>query len=227
MHIILNKKGAMFGLDARIALAIFGALSVISGAALYSAIQNANVVKWQTYFSELDKASAAYYLDEGSPIPLTSNTSVDDERLYLSVRKLLNNDNNSSNWKGPYLQSIYFQTTPTIDYYYKDSMTASFDIDTYPNGSSRNHLWLRKNSEWTSAINSGPETNELCVLNSTDCAEWWVLFNDKSFTDKIGKLAKLLDEKIDNGDGAYKGNIRYVAADQDYLFFKGRLRAYK
>lgn len=31
------KKGAMFGLDARIALAIFGALSVISGAALYSA----------------------------------------------------------------------------------------------------------------------------------------------------------------------------------------------
>ena len=34
-----NKKAAMFGLDARIALAIFGALSVISGAALYSAIQ--------------------------------------------------------------------------------------------------------------------------------------------------------------------------------------------
>ena len=33
------KKGAMFGLDARIALAIFGALSVISGAALYSAIK--------------------------------------------------------------------------------------------------------------------------------------------------------------------------------------------
>jgi len=30
---MLNKKGAMFGLDARIALAIFGALSVASGAA--------------------------------------------------------------------------------------------------------------------------------------------------------------------------------------------------
>ena len=29
---MLNKKGAMFGLDARMALAIFGALSVISGA---------------------------------------------------------------------------------------------------------------------------------------------------------------------------------------------------
>lgn len=36
-----TKKAAMFGLDARIALVIFGALSVISGAALYSAIGNA------------------------------------------------------------------------------------------------------------------------------------------------------------------------------------------
>ena len=39
------NKGAMFGLDARIALAIFGALSVISGAALYSTIQEADVFK--------------------------------------------------------------------------------------------------------------------------------------------------------------------------------------
>ena len=38
------KKGAMFGLDARISLAIFGALSVISGAALYSAIQDSKSV---------------------------------------------------------------------------------------------------------------------------------------------------------------------------------------
>jgi hypothetical protein len=32
---MIYKKGAMFGLDARIALAIFGALSVISGVASY------------------------------------------------------------------------------------------------------------------------------------------------------------------------------------------------
>ncbi len=44
MHKQLNK-GAMFGLDARIALAIFGALSVISGAALYSAIKQAKVTQ--------------------------------------------------------------------------------------------------------------------------------------------------------------------------------------
>jgi hypothetical protein len=43
------KKGAMFGLDARIALAIFGALSVISGASLYSEIKLKIVIKNVTY----------------------------------------------------------------------------------------------------------------------------------------------------------------------------------
>lgn len=47
----MKNKGAMFGLDARIALAIFGALSVISGAALYSAIQESSTVKITTIFS--------------------------------------------------------------------------------------------------------------------------------------------------------------------------------
>ncbi len=42
------KKAAMFGLDARIALVIFGALSVISGAALYSAIQQAKTTAFAT-----------------------------------------------------------------------------------------------------------------------------------------------------------------------------------
>ena len=62
------KKGAMFGLDARIALAIFGALSVISGAALYSAIQSAKAEQYRQYFVELVKASEAYYLDTGSQL---------------------------------------------------------------------------------------------------------------------------------------------------------------
>ena len=53
---MINKKGAIFGLDARIALTIFGALSVISGAALYSAIQESKVVALYTEFQEIGKA---------------------------------------------------------------------------------------------------------------------------------------------------------------------------
>tara|TARA_Y100000590_G_scaffold312511_1_gene353198 strand:- start:819 stop:1040 length:222 start_codon:yes stop_codon:yes gene_type:complete len=62
------NKGAMFGLDARIALAIFGALSVISGAALYSAIQEARVTQLITSLNEIGKAYEAYILDTGAEI---------------------------------------------------------------------------------------------------------------------------------------------------------------
>jgi type II secretory pathway pseudopilin PulG len=60
---MLNKKGAMFGLDARIALAIFGALSVISGAALYSAIQQSKAVAMVNSLEEIGKAIDSYRLE--------------------------------------------------------------------------------------------------------------------------------------------------------------------
>tara|TARA_Y100001960_G_scaffold289774_1_gene329879 strand:+ start:220 stop:822 length:603 start_codon:yes stop_codon:yes gene_type:complete len=90
------KKGAMFGLDARIALAIFGALSVISGAALYSAIQQAKVVSLVQDFREIAKALEAMYLDTGS-VPNGQNStspSLDADEFLSST---------SSGWKGPYL----------------------------------------------------------------------------------------------------------------------------
>lgn len=67
---LLNNKGAMFGLDARIALAILGALSVISGAALYSAIQEAKITKLLATFNEFEKGLASYLLDVGEDVPL-------------------------------------------------------------------------------------------------------------------------------------------------------------
>ncbi len=66
---MLNKKAAMFGLDARIALAIFGALSVISGAALYSAIKQSKMVAMVTELEEVGKATTAYFLDTGQEVP--------------------------------------------------------------------------------------------------------------------------------------------------------------
>ena len=90
---MLLKKGAMFGLDARIALAIFGALSVISGAALYSAIEQSKVIKEVTRASEVAKAYEQYLLDVG---PLEKWGS-----LYLKMAKLV--EDTSNGWKGPYL----------------------------------------------------------------------------------------------------------------------------
>ena len=90
------NKGAMFGLDARIALAIFGALSVISGAALYSAIQDSKETALFNQMTEVLKAYESYYIDTGSLLPITSASTYDGEEL-------LTNAANISNWQGPYL----------------------------------------------------------------------------------------------------------------------------
>ena len=88
------KKGAMFGLDARIALAIFGALSVISGAALYSAIQEAKLVSLLTKMSEIVKGVESYMIDTGTDLPLTGN--IFDQNALLE-------DSGVEGWNGPYL----------------------------------------------------------------------------------------------------------------------------
>jgi len=91
-----TNRGAMFGLDARIALAIFGALSVISGAALHSTIQDAKVTQVLAQIGEIDKALSAYHNDTGHPVPEISTTP---DRLDL--RELVTST--EPGWKGPYL----------------------------------------------------------------------------------------------------------------------------
>lgn len=95
----LTKKGAMFGLDARIALAIFGALSVISGAALYSAIQSAKVTAIITELDELDKASTSFLLDTGSYLAAEAGA----DKATLDASKLVSNTPAISGWQGPYI----------------------------------------------------------------------------------------------------------------------------
>jgi type II secretory pathway pseudopilin PulG len=105
----INKKGAMFGLDARIALAIFGALSVISGAALYSAIQESKVVAIITEFNELEKAITQYILDVGQNIPPVSSGSDT-----LEIHDLIKNESSATGWKGPYMS--YGELSAVLDH---------------------------------------------------------------------------------------------------------------
>jgi len=94
---MLIKKGAMFGLDARIALAIFGALSVISGAALYSAIQQSRVVQVVTEASEIIKAVEQYMLDVGENLADDTHAPT----AVLTIGELLTSA--KTGWNGPYL----------------------------------------------------------------------------------------------------------------------------
>tara|TARA_Y100001960_G_C14682343_1_gene831899 strand:+ start:889 stop:1437 length:549 start_codon:yes stop_codon:yes gene_type:complete len=87
------NKASMFGLDARIALAIFGALSVISGAALYSAIKEAKLTAIMVELKEFEKSVEQYMLDMGQDMPLLSAYNVDEGVLQAS---------SASGWNGPY-----------------------------------------------------------------------------------------------------------------------------
>jgi len=97
----MKQKAAMFGLDARVALAIFGALSIITGAALYNALQHIKTVKYHQFFNEIVKASEAYYLDNGKPLP-----QLDLDNYVLFGPDLLVNRESLSTWKGPYISFL-------------------------------------------------------------------------------------------------------------------------
>ena len=186
---MLNKKAAMFGLDARIALAIFGALSVISGAALYSAIQQANVERFNQYFVEMHKASDQYYLDNGKPL---SQSDIDD----VYGADIVLNRENLSTWNGPYVSATAANAVSL-----EDSMTKSIDPAAYF------RYGLYKKSTW-------PNTTawQLCTSNDVDCVQWGRLFsgNTASGHNALAAIFTPLDEKIDGGDGGAAGKVRFT-----------------
>jgi len=101
------KKGAMFGLDARIALAIFGALSVISGVALYSAIKEAKVTRTLAQITEVEKALESFLLDTGR-LPTRAVNQYDIHELF--------EDTGDAGWSGPYLSLGYDKASKYINY---------------------------------------------------------------------------------------------------------------
>lgn len=145
------KKGAMFGLDARIALAIFGALSVISGAALYSAIQESRVTQTIVQLEEAEKAMSAYYLDVGS-LPLNNSNST------LNGSELIEDTKSLSTWNGPYIGyrkvDLVFMKDEDISMSYlygKDTAWGRDTGDTIPrvpctsmSAGEKCHLWIAR-----------------------------------------------------------------------------------
>jgi type II secretory pathway pseudopilin PulG len=198
------KKGAMFGLDARIALAIFGALSVISGAALYSAIEKANTEKWRQYFEELIKASEAYYLDNGKQIENSSTAN-----FTAHIEDLSKNRESLTTWKGPYWSTIYTGLANL-----QDSTTSAFHSNAYT------VLYLRTRSDW--AEMNDVTADGFCAVGSSDCAEWIGLFAGASEkTSQLQQIFTNLDDSIDNGDGALSGKVRYNTYSVGIIMYQG------
>tara|TARA_Y100000590_G_scaffold346183_1_gene396357 strand:- start:332 stop:934 length:603 start_codon:yes stop_codon:yes gene_type:complete len=182
------KQGAMFGLDARIALAIFGALSVISGAALYSAIQDSKAKSFLVDLQELGKAWESYYLDTGSnlkPLDDSDNTSV---YFYVLRSGDLVVNPSIAGWKGPY---ISHEVDPTSGGYPNGYLTGKNGYDY--------HVMLLNGNDWASYSTGKCTSGQQCYIWSR------IWLNGK----QEDSIATKLDEIIDNSDGFNKGNFRY------------------
>jgi type II secretory pathway pseudopilin PulG len=83
-----NQRGAMFGLDARIALAIFGVLSVVGGYSATTIFKDAQITQLSTELSNLKKAYQEFYLSTG-----------DHTNRFMD---LIKNDYDVVGWRGPY-----------------------------------------------------------------------------------------------------------------------------
>ncbi|HAG53024.1 MAG TPA: hypothetical protein DCL21_04475 [Alphaproteobacteria bacterium] len=180
---LLKNKGAMFGLDARIALAIFGALSVISGAALYSAIQQAKVAAIVTELEEFAKAYQSYMIDVGQEMEFSGSTDIGLKTLELIT-------SSKSGWKGPY---IPYSTSDMVT-----ASTHSLKIDKYES------LFIIKSvSDNTFGDYTGGASQTTCVGNNTVCSIW------VGVTD-VGRLetAKAIDVMVDGTESANSGRLR-------------------
>lgn len=192
------KSGAMFGLDARIALAIFGALSVISGAALYSAIQDSKATALLTDMSEIVKAWESYYLDVGQQIPQYGTASDWEKSERLSAELV---ESSATGWKGPYLPYGLWTGDKRLAY----------NTDT-----SIRILYLNNTANWGDALSWTPAG--YCNVAGDPCS-MWVYIDLKYVNDS---LAQALDEKVDGGDGPTTGNFKWIRhVTSTHVFLKG------
>ena len=194
---LYNKGGAMFGLDARIALAIFGALSVISGAALYSAIQQSKVIQAVTSLNEKSKAYDSYVLDTGSEIALDPSYSYG---VYVEFKKLV--EDSTTGWAGPYLSEKPHATLTHLTH------NPLYD-------SSYSFIARVKDTEWGEG-SSNTASSQACD-SSNPCFLWI------GMSQVPVELAKAIDEYIDGSVDFKTGNVRVDDVSSDHhLYWKHR-----
>ena len=186
------QKGAMFGLDARIALVIFGALSVISGAALFSTIKTAKATKYVVELQEFSRAVEAYMLDTGQDLP-----KVDTRPYMIDAKELLTST--ASGWRGPYWTQEY-----------KDESNGFIsDMPSFEDGKAI----LRIDILDDSVSLGGTVSSEVGCTSSSESCHYWVRYGGAKISDLSDKIDEVVDGVVDHADG----QIRiYTHSDSNY-----------
>tara|TARA_Y100001960_G_C14774515_1_gene882217 strand:+ start:3709 stop:4344 length:636 start_codon:yes stop_codon:yes gene_type:complete len=192
------KRAAMFGLDARIALAIFGALSVISGAALYSAIQNAKATAVLTEMQEIGKAWEQYMLDTGSDLPKETDNGTGKHRVTSALLS-----SSATGWQGPYISGV------------EDSSNTDRILNSY--GGNWSLVSVSKR-DW----GLGHATSPTWTVNGCDDSTYPCYTSVQLST--IGAnilsldIAAVIDEQVDGSDGSTQGNFRWYQSNSYNIF---------
>lgn len=192
------KKAAMFGLDARIALAIFGTVSIISTASIIQVIGTSKLQKIVFEMKELDKAIAAYELDTDSTLPIISAGVFNIGELKSSVK---------AGWKKPYIGH---------------KQVSGADANRYFVSASLGRFSVFQGNDRATADNASSPFNQ-CTDAAKTCYAW-VLF-DSSVEGKVPtEYMNGLDKMLDDGDGFLTGRIQKY--NNDGLLYRLSIRDY-
>ena len=132
-----SQRGAMFGLDARIALAIFAGLSVIAGMAVFGTIRQTDVTSLVSEFDNIGKGYINYAFDTGVDINPGATTGLGFAALYEDTPV------STLGWNGPYITRATKQH-PRFGQY--DIIQGRIDTDAAPpaavSASAINGAWV-------------------------------------------------------------------------------------
>ena len=100
---LTNQRGAMFGLDARLAMVIFATLSVVGGFLGYGRISMAKDARLISELQSMDQAVRTYQADMGTFFPFTLEESDGITDLEALWKKDRLKPGFQVHWNGPYV----------------------------------------------------------------------------------------------------------------------------
>lgn len=106
-HLKHSQRGAMFGLDARIALAIFSLLAVVAGAAMVSNMSENRAKGLVAELTEMEKASNGFHADLKDDIfsVLLEPTEAHAFQALYDDTVITEDNNYRARWNGPYIRA--------------------------------------------------------------------------------------------------------------------------
>lgn len=145
-NIFLTKqRGAMFGMDARVALLVFGSIALIGGYSMISRIGTAHAAKLVRELQALEKAFTALQTDLGQPVMHADTlgiTTSDTAALFNALRRNPDSDLYPK-WNGPYLNEDYPISHATYGTWSSDWGKANFTDKSMCSGALTTcYLWI-------------------------------------------------------------------------------------